>query len=155
MARVLTIIGDKSFALALCEMLEVGGHEIIESTNGLHGLWLYMTNSIDIVIIDTIMPEKESFGTICEFRESYPRSRIIGISDRNVFDRRQLRRISKTIGINTVLEKPLIELELKVAVDGLLMSGPAKRCAVPDTDFASTRMTCDACFGLGSNSDER
>jgi CheY-like chemotaxis protein len=31
LARVLIIIDDKSFALTLCEMLEVSGHEIIES----------------------------------------------------------------------------------------------------------------------------
>ncbi len=122
MARVLTIIGDKSFALTLREMLEADGHEVIESANGPHGLWLYMTHSIDIVIADIIMPEKESLGTICEFRESYPWSRVIGISDRGVFNRRQLRRISETININAVLAKPLTGLELKAAVDGLLQA---------------------------------
>ena len=120
MARVLTIIGDKSFAPTLRKMLEVDGHEIIESANGPHGLWLYMTHSIDIVIADIIMPKKESFGTICEFRESYPWSRIIGISDRGVFDRQQLRRVANTVRIDAVLVKPLTGLELKAAVDGLL-----------------------------------
>ncbi len=108
--------------MTLREMLEVDGHEVIESANGPHGLWLYMTRSIDIVIVDIIMPEKESFGTICEFRESYPWSRVIGISDRGVFNRRQLRRISETINIDAVLAKPLTGLELKAAVDGLLQA---------------------------------
>ena len=120
MARVLTIIGDKSFALTLREMLEVDGHEVIESANGPHGLWLYMMHSIDVVIVDIIMPGKDSLGTICEFHESYPWSRIIGISDRGVFNRGQLRRISETIGIDAVLAKPLTGLELNAAVDGLL-----------------------------------
>lgn len=122
LARVLTIIGDKSFALTLREMLEADGHEVIESANGPHGLWLYMTLSIDIVIADIIMPEKDNLGTICEFRESYPWSRIIGISDCGVFDRHQQRRIAEIIDIDAVLAKPLTGLELKGAVDGLLQA---------------------------------
>ena len=122
MAHVLTIIGDKSFALTLREMLQVDGHEVVESANGPHGLWLYMTRSIDIVIADIIVAEKESFGAICAFRESYPWSRIIVISDCGVFDRHQRRRIAEVIDIDAVLAKPLTGMELKGAVDGLLQA---------------------------------
>lgn len=122
MARVLIIIGERSFRMTLREMLEVDGHEVIESANGPHGLWLYMTHSIDVVVAGITMPERNSLGTICTFRESYPWSRIIGISDRGVFNQRQLQRIAETIGIDSVLEKPLIGSELKAAVDGLLQA---------------------------------
>lgn len=120
MACVLTVAGEPSFRQALRRMLELVGHEVVESGDGPHGLRLYGRHGIDVIVADIIMPEKEGLGAIFNFRTSFPRSKIVGLSDRGVFSARQLRRIAEAIKIDAVLTRPLTGLDLNAAVDGLL-----------------------------------
>lgn len=120
MARILTITGEPAVHQALRRMLELDGHEVVESSDGLQGRQLYVKHRIDVVVADVVTPGEEIFDVICAFRAFFPRSRIIGISDREIFSAAQLRRIAETIKIDAMLTKPLTGPGLKAAVDGLL-----------------------------------
>lgn len=120
MARILTVTGEPAFRQVLRQMLEIDGHEVVESNDSRHGQRLYAEHCIDVVIAAIGMPGDEGRGAISDFRASFPRSKVIGIADRGVFSARELRRIAETIRIDAVLLRPLAGLDLKAAVDGLL-----------------------------------
>lgn len=80
MARILVIDDDEAIRLALRKMLEVDGHEVVEATDGAHGMRLFRENPTDLVITDILMPEKEGFEVIRELRRDHPDIKVIAIS---------------------------------------------------------------------------
>lgn len=80
MTRILVIDDDEAIRLALRKMLEGEGHEVVEATDGAHGMRLFRENPTDLVITDILMPEKEGFEVIRELRRDHPDIKIIAVS---------------------------------------------------------------------------
>ena len=80
MARILVIDDDDSIRVALRKILEIEGHEVVDATNGVHGLRLYHQQPAALVITDILMPEKEGFEVIRELLRENPDVKIIAMS---------------------------------------------------------------------------
>jgi DNA-binding response OmpR family regulator len=106
MAPILVIDDDPQITHLLQDVLELEGYQVITAQRATDGLHHLEKTTIDLVITDVIMPDKEGLETIREIRQRYPQTKILAISGGltksgvNVLD------IAKRLGADSVLSKP-------------------------------------------------
>src|SRR2546426_1156017 len=64
----------------LSRILTQAGFDVLATANGDEGTRLCRQQSIDMVIVDMIMPEKDGLETLMEIRRNSPKARIIAMS---------------------------------------------------------------------------
>ena len=70
MNRILLVDDDAQFRTMLREMLNREGYKVIEATDGHDVLNICIKTSVDLVVTDIVMPEKEGLETITELRRN-------------------------------------------------------------------------------------
>ena len=116
MARILVIDDEDIIREMLRDILEPEGHDIIEANNGKKGLSIFDPDSIDLVITDIMMPEKDGFETIAELREKKSDVKIIAFTGYGLHNLP----VAFDLGAARVYEKPIKPNDLKEAVASLL-----------------------------------
>jgi CheY-like chemotaxis protein len=106
MARILIMDDEDSFRIALRQLLESWGHEVIEARNGREGLARYREAPTDVVIMDIIMPELEGLETIRALRREFPTCGILAVTE-NKFKDLDLLYLATKMGAGRTLAKPL------------------------------------------------
>jgi two-component system chemotaxis response regulator CheY len=130
MARILIMDDEDSFRIALRQLLESWGHEVIEAHDGLEGLARYREAPMDLVITDTIMPGQDGLDTILALRREFQARAIVAMTGSQIAAR-DLLDLAKTMGAHRTLVKPLgwrslyplVWPALQQAVQELLASG--------------------------------
>lgn len=120
MARILVIDDEPQVRTMLRELLEDESYEVVDASNGKEGLALYRKESIDLVITDLIMPEKEGIETIRELRKISPEVKIIAISGGSRLLSNEFLTVAKALGAQRILKKPIAFDELRKAIEELL-----------------------------------
>ena len=120
MAVVLVIDDDKQIRLLIRRILENEGHTVHEAADGKNGILLLQQNSIDLVITDIIMPEKEGLETIIDIRHDFPKMKILAISGGGKTGLPDFLPAAKKFGAHKTLPKPFGKQELLEAVNDLL-----------------------------------
>jgi CheY-like chemotaxis protein len=115
-ARILVIDDEAIIRDLLRDILESDGHEIVEAENGHEGLERYDPESIDLVITDIMMPEKDGFETISELKIKKPDIKIIALTGYGLHNLP----VAFDLGASRVYEKPIKPQDLKQAVTDLL-----------------------------------
>jgi two-component system chemotaxis response regulator CheY len=106
MARILIMDDEDSFRIALRQLLESWGHEVIEAHDGLEGLARYREAPMDLVITDTIMPGQDGLDTILALRREFQARAIVAMTGSQIAAR-DLLDLAKTMGAHRTLVKPL------------------------------------------------
>jgi len=120
MARIL-VIDDSDEMRKLIKTILIGeGHEIFQAKNGNEALTVFDKNSIDLLILDIVMPEKDGLETITELRKNYGRVKIIAISGGGRIDAGSYLSIAKKLGVKETLSKPFSINQLKESVNKVL-----------------------------------
>ncbi len=119
MARVLIIEDDEIVRDVLKMMLEMEGHEVMETPDGNVGIKLYHEKPSDLVIIDIFMPCKEGLETISELAESFRDVKIIAVSGGGHCQLDFLDS-AKKLGASRTLRKPFTRKEMLKTVDEVL-----------------------------------
>jgi len=57
-AHVLVVDDDEAFLAVIKEMLERGGHSVVEATNSTDGVSLYRQGAFGLVIVDFFLPSE-------------------------------------------------------------------------------------------------
>jgi len=125
MARILVVDDDEQIRIMLEIALSRDSHEVVTAENGAVASMRQSERPADVVIMDIIMPEKEGFETIIEFRRDYPETRIIAISGGGRLGPDQYLKLAKTMGADFIFEKPLPLAQLLEAIHSLVPA-PAK-----------------------------
>jgi CheY-like chemotaxis protein len=101
----------------LRDALERRGYRVHEAADGGQAIRALETASLDLVITDIIMPEKDGIETICFLRMNQPWVKIIAISapSNEIF-----LESARQLGADRVFSKPLKLADLADAVDQLL-----------------------------------
>ena len=107
MARVLIVDDDEPIRKTLRRMLEPAGYDVVEAADGREGVELYKEDSVDLVLMDLIMPEKEGIQAAAELRHYDPEVKIIAISGGGRIGNIQVLRIAQKFGIEHALPKPI------------------------------------------------
>lgn len=80
MATILIIEDDNDLRHTLKKAILLDQHEAIEAEDGNNGLEILEKNSVDMVITDIFMPNKEGLETIEEIKSRFPSIKIIAMS---------------------------------------------------------------------------
>ncbi len=120
MPVILMIDDDDSIRRMMRRILQAAGHEVIEATDGVHGMKLFSERRPDLVITDIIMPDKEGIGTILDLRRIDPDIAIIAISGGGVDIGMRYLQVAGRIGANATLAKPFMPDRLTELVASVL-----------------------------------
>lgn len=69
-ARILVVDDDKEIAGAIEKLLTLEGYEVLKAHNGLEALDLLVSNSIQLILLDVMMPKLDGLSTTMKIRES-------------------------------------------------------------------------------------
>ena len=110
-ARILVADDEAGVRGFLRAVLEDGGYEVVEATDGKQVVRQVMAENVDLVITDLVMPEQEGIETIRALRRDVPSVGIIAIS--GAFEG-QFLKTAQMLGADAVLNKP-VSAELLLA----------------------------------------
>ena len=120
MARILVIDDER----LICEMLEdaltAAGHEVTTASDGRKGLRLLKGRSVDLIITDIFMPEKDGLATIEELRRTQSDAKIIAISGGSRIREADVLGWAGELGAAHTFRKPLEWRAFLAAVDDCL-----------------------------------
>ena len=68
-ARILVVDDDKEIAAAIGKLLSIEGYEVIKAYNGLEALDALVSNNIQLILLDVMMPKLDGLSTTLKIRE--------------------------------------------------------------------------------------
>jgi len=108
MAHILVVDDDAQIRLALGEYITRTGHEVSFASNGAEALRQVAAQTVDLMLIDIIMPEQGGFETILRFAGLRGRPAIIAMSGGSrQLDLDFVHSIAKQLPIEDFLHKPI------------------------------------------------
>ena len=114
-SRILVIEDNAGIVQIIQRALEMAGHDVRTTLNGLDALDLVEAFAPELVITDVIMPELDTIDTIVECRKRHPETKIIAISGNG-----HLLTVAAKHGANFVLAKPFGPGQLNALVNTAL-----------------------------------
>lgn len=120
MPKILLIDDEEAVLNMLETFFQREGFDVLVASDGDIGLAINRATHVDIVVTDILMPQKEGFETIREFRKEFPRIKIIAISGGGRNNADTYLEFAKTFGADRAFSKPLDLAKLREAVEGLL-----------------------------------
>ncbi len=116
MKQILVIDDEQPIRSLLKIMLEREGFDVITASDGKEGMKLFNEATVDLVITDIVMPEKEGIETILELRKGYPDTPVIAISGGGRNSPESYLNVAKLLGAVAILQKPVEKENLLTAV---------------------------------------
>ena len=120
LSRILIIDDEPQIRDMLRELFEEEGYDVLTADNGETGLRLCQERTVDLIITDLIMPEKEGIEVIREIRKENPGAKIIAISGGGRIGPQSYLNCAQKFGAQFVFKKPVASDELVNAVWMLL-----------------------------------
>jgi DNA-binding NtrC family response regulator len=120
MKQILVIDDEPQIRSLLKIMLEREGFDVITASDGKEGMKLFSKATVDLVITDIVMPEKEGTEIIRELRKGYPDIPVIAISGGGRNSSESYLKVAKLLGAVAILEKPVDKETLVTAVKNAL-----------------------------------
>ncbi len=120
MTSILLIEDDEDARRLIAQILIRAGYAVVEASGGFQAMELYKQSTVDLVITDLIMPEKEGIELIMELRRFDPEVKVIAISGGGYVDGSTYLKIAKAVGANGILAKPFKAEELIVLIENFL-----------------------------------
>lgn len=105
----------------ICEMLDVFlsrvGHNVTTAEDGEKALTSLNGKSVDLVVVDIVMPEKDGLETISTLRKTFPNIKIIAISGGSRIGDYDFLAMAKKLGACETFYKPLDNQQLLEAIE--------------------------------------
>lgn len=120
MGKVLLIDDSEVLRMEVREMLESGGHEVTEASNGADGLSkANEIRDIEIIITDLNMPEMDGITMVKKIREiaDYKETPVFMLTTESS---KELKLLGKEAGVMLWMVKPVSEKKVLAAVDKIL-----------------------------------
>ena len=124
MKRILLVDDDDPLRQTCARILTRAGFQVIEVCNGNEAIATLRVTSVDLMITDLIMPEKEGIEVISAVRISHPGLPIIAISGGGRVSAGDYLEIAQKIGANVALAKPFSGATLIAEINRLLHIEP-------------------------------
>ncbi len=120
MAAILIVDDEPAIRKLLAMMLQDQGTAVYQAANGLEALDILETKSIELMIVDIVMPEKGGIETIMKAREKNENLKIIVISGRVSIENDAFQNLVKQYKVDRVFDKPFDKAVIHKAVQELL-----------------------------------
>ena len=105
MAQILLIDDDGFYRGLIRQILEEGGHQVIEATDGPEGVERFRAQRPDLVLTDMRMPGVDGAEVIRSLRQLDRRARIIAVSGAATFYNVDYFQLAKEVGADAILRK--------------------------------------------------
>ncbi len=106
MTRILLVDDDANVRSILSTTLRFNGYEVVEATNGAHGLERFRERPTDIVLCDLLMPVTNGLELIRAFGLDFPAIPVIAMSGSRQQGDTDLLALAMLMGAAAILEKP-------------------------------------------------
>ena len=123
--QILVIDDEKSIRSLLRQLFERQGYKVLVAANGDEGIQTFNENSVDLVIMDLIMPEKDGIETIRELRSLDPDIKIIAISGGGILQPDLYLKLARKFGALYSFQKPIENDKILTFVENLFGQSPA------------------------------
>jgi CheY-like chemotaxis protein len=110
---ILIVDDDEAVRQAIAEVVQLYGWEVLEASNGLHGLRVFKNELPDIVLADVVMAGFDGFQLAAGIKSINPKAPIIMMT---AFGACKLRQKAQDVGVSAVLRKPFEPEQLLVAL---------------------------------------
>src|SRR4029453_7884077 len=120
MARVLIIDDDAPTRDVLRQLLNREGYETVEACDGHEGVQCSQAVSMDVIILDMLLPEQSGLEVIRALRVVDPAVPIIAISGYGHTGPLDVLRVAERFGVQRTFQKPFHLQELLKAVRSLM-----------------------------------
>ena len=100
--------------------LEVNGQQVILAHNGVNALERLQESTIDLMLLDIHLPEKDGIEVLTEMRSLAQRPKIIAMSGGGRTADFAVLEVAKQLGASATLQKSFTMKELMVVVDSLI-----------------------------------
>lgn len=115
MSKLLIVDDDSEIASLLCELLELEGFTVDVANNGLQALEKF-DDSIDLVLLDIMMPEMNGFSVLSQLRSKFTVPVIFLTAKDSEFDKIN----GLELGADDYILKPFNDKELIARINALL-----------------------------------
>jgi CheY-like chemotaxis protein len=129
MALILVIDDDPAVLKTLSAGLKRNGHDTIEALNGREAAAMLRNATVDLVVTDILMPERDGLEVIMGLLQQNPNLPVIAISGLPI-DVAPYLSAAKKLGARRALVKPFHISELVRAIDSVLAEAKAPPPAV-------------------------
>lgn len=116
MAKILVVDDDKN-TRKLIEVSLNKTHDVLLASNGVEAIKVFECNTVDLLIIDVMMPEMDGYELTKLLRDANNLNPILMLTSKHTIRDKQK---GFTLGIDDYLTKPFDPIELQLRVDALL-----------------------------------
>jgi DNA-binding response OmpR family regulator len=120
---VLVVEDDTSIRRGLADALEYAGYSVLQCADGKDAAQMTIGSSIDLVLLDVMLPGRDGFSILQELRRARPTLPVIMVTARGAESDR-VRGLSD--GADDYVVKPFSALELLARVEAVLRRSPAR-----------------------------
>jgi CheY-like chemotaxis protein len=120
MANILLIEDDFFLRAILKHAVEEMGHAVVDAANATGAESLHLEHGFDVILTDLIMPERDGFELLSNFRKRFPQVRIIAMSAGGCMGAPEYLRIARQLGATDTLKKPVTDAELGLVLNRVL-----------------------------------
>jgi two-component system cell cycle sensor histidine kinase/response regulator CckA len=115
--NILLVENETDLRRLIASSLTASGFNVIEAANGLDAMTALNSVSVDLLLTDIVMPEREGLELIQSVRSSFPALPVIALS--GAYEGRLLP-LAKSFGANLTLRKPADMQDLATHIRSLL-----------------------------------
>ncbi len=122
-STVLVVEDDTAIRRGLIDALTYAGYGVLDCDNGRTALEVALESSIDLVLLDVMLPKLDGFGVLRELRRTQPTLPVIMVTARGAEEDR-LRGLGD--GADDYVVKPFSAKELLARVEAVLRRSPQR-----------------------------
>ena len=104
---VLIADDDPTLRAIAAELLSGEGYHVLEAEDGDQALRIVEAETVDLIVLDMLMPNKDGIETIIELKRRRSSVRILAISSGGSMDVDSLLKPALAFGADRVMSKPL------------------------------------------------
>jgi len=121
--RILIVDDNKSIRVTVAEYLSGKGYEVLQAVDGIQGLDRALSSSVDVIILDVVMPGIDGVKLCQLLRERGLTTPIIMLTEKaSIVDKEA----GYSVGADDYLAKPFNPRELELRVEALQKRSAAK-----------------------------
>jgi DNA-binding NtrC family response regulator len=117
---ILIIDDEVQIREMLGQMLTREGYLVAYAPNGKEGMKVCRSQTVDLIVTDIIMPEKDGIEMILELKHDFPKLKVIAISGGGRLGPDGYLEMAKKLGAHRTFFKPFNRKEILDAVKELL-----------------------------------
>jgi DNA-binding response OmpR family regulator len=125
--RVLVVEDDEAIRRGLIDALAFAGFDTVACDNGRAAVELASESTVDLVLLDVMLPELDGFGALEQIRSAHPTMPVIMVTARGAEEDR-VRGLHN--GADDYVIKPFSAKELLARVEAVLRRSPQRRTDV-------------------------